>query len=162
MKNSIVVALVFIILTANTWSVAQAIDSTSQNVAFSVQAVNEIAVAGDFNITNVKTAMVNFQSIKVINAVSTYLITTNEENKKITGVLNTILPKDSSLSISLEAPTGAISVGSVDLKNVPADLVTRVSKVAEADKVITYTFSAPVSTQLTTPFSQIVTLTITN
>jgi hypothetical protein len=162
MKKSIMATLLFISVTVSTWNVAQAFGSTSQAVTFSVQAVNEIAIARDLSITGIKTVTVNSQSIKVINAISTYLITTNEENKKITGVLNTILPKDSRLNISVEAPTGAISVGGVDLKNVPTDLVVGVSKVAEAEKVITYTFSAPVSTRLDTSLSQMVTLTITN
>jgi hypothetical protein len=162
MKNLILVSILLAVITASGWSVALANDKASQIVTFCVQAVNEIAVAGDWKITDIRTAMVGSQSVKVINATSTYLVTTNEEQKKITGFLNTSLPKDSNLSISLEAPAGAISAGGVDLKNTPVDLVTAVSKVADAHRVITYTFTSPVVARLTKPLSQVVTLTITN
>jgi hypothetical protein len=161
MKSGI--RILFLLLVAvSTWSVALASDNTSQIVTFGVQAVNEIALAGDLNITNENTVTINSQSVKVIHATSTYLITTNEEHKKITGVLNTVLPKDANLFIALEAPTGAVSVGGVSLKSTPIDLVTGVSRVAESQKVIHYTFTTPVTTQSTTPLSQMITLTITN
>ncbi len=161
MKNGFMV-LTMVFFVASIWSLAVANGNTSQNVTFSVQAVNEIALAGDLNITNEKTVTVHSQTVKIIDATSTYRITTNEEHKKITGVLNTVLPKDSDLLISLEAPSGALSAGGVSLKSTPVDLVTGVSKVAESQKIIRYTYTTPADVQITAPLSQMITLTITN
>lgn len=154
--------LTMMFFVASTWSLAAANGNASQTVTFSVQAVNEIALAGDWNITREKTVTVHSQTVKIIEATSTYRITTNEEHKKITGVLNTALPKDSGLLISLEAPSGASSAGGVFLKSTPADLVTGVSKVAESQKMIRYTYTTPANVQITAPLWQMITLTITN
>ncbi len=161
MKNGFMV-LTMVFFVASTWSLATANGNTSQTVTFSIQAVNEIALAGDLNITHEKTVTVHSQTVKIIDATSTYRITTNEEHKKITGVLNTVLPKDSDLLISLEAPSGALSAGGVFLKSTPVDLVTGVSKVAESQKTIRYTYTTPVNVRMTAPLSQMITLTITN
>ncbi|MGE5583241.1 MAG: hypothetical protein ACM3X9_12005, partial [Bacillota bacterium] len=82
--------------------------------------------------------------------------------KKITGYLKSGLPEDASLLIMLEAPVNATSMGKVMLTNMPSDLVTGVTKVAESGKLITYQFIVPATKQINTNIPDVVVLTITN
>ena len=162
MRKIKVVLLLFLAVAAYSWNVAWASNSLPQKVTLTVQAINEIAIGNHITILDIKTMKINSQGVKVINAVSTYSVTTNEINKKITGVLNAALPKDTHLKISLEAPNGAKRYHRVLLTDIPTDLVTGVTRTAESEKTIFYQFSAPESFQWVTPLTQVITLTITD
>ena len=78
--------------------------------------------------------------------ISSYAITTNGEAKRIIGSIDGILPEGVKLSVFLEAPTGASSLGYVILSQESATLVSNISRVAQNNLRITYklTSSKPI------------------
>ena len=72
---------------------------------------------------------------------SSYGITTNEVNQKITASLDAPLPRGVSLSVSLGAPAGAKSKGTKALGTASADVVTGITAVSASELPITYTLS---------------------
>ena len=71
--------------------------------------------------------------------IGAYAITTNGNSKSILGSLNGILPEGMTLSVSLEAPRGASSLGNVTLSQESSVLVSNISRVAQSNLRITYT-----------------------
>jgi hypothetical protein len=126
-------------------SLAVAGNTAQQTVSFSTQPINEITLSGsNYLDLTATTATAGHQPSEVSDSSTTYSITTNERNKKITGHLNFNMPSYAILKINLEAPTGATSAGDVALSTTPANLVTGISNVSEVGKTITYKFSATV------------------
>ena len=162
MRSFTVLILLLLIAAIPSMSTAQALNGSSQTIDFAVEAINEIAITSHPTFLTINTTMINSRVMKIIDATSTYSITTNEADKKITGVLNFDLPEYTCLIISLEAPTGAKRIDNVLLSHVPIDLVTGITKVAESNKIITYQLRAPASTPWNTPLPETMTLTITN
>lgn len=158
-STSLVIMLSIIMSICN---IVQAANFACQTVSFNVQAINEIATTGIPIIREIKTIMENSRPVKIIHVTSTYSITTNETNKKITGFLKTNLPQDIKLVIDLEAPSNATSIRNVTLTNIPSDLVIGVTRVAESGKIINYKLSVPVTMQLDTLFTDVIVLTISN
>jgi hypothetical protein len=140
--------------------VAVAGSSDSQTVSYEVQAINEIVVSGDPGALAVSTATAGSQPDEVSDASTTYDITTNGTNKKITAVLNTAMPANVTLKVALVAPTGGSSEGDVTLSNVAADVVTGITQKAEGSKTITYKLSALVTAGIVASATKTVTLTI--
>lgn len=77
---------------------------------------------------------------------STYSLTTNEDDQAIFAQLLTPLPEGCHLTVQVEAPTGATSLGTVSLSEEPTPLVLKISRVAEEHLRITYTFSCAKTT----------------
>lgn len=150
-------ALLLIGLTA---SAVVGASSATQTVTYEVQAINEIAVSGNPAALVVSTATAGSEPDVVSDSTTTYAITTNGINKKITGAINTAMPANTTLEISLDAPTGATSAGYVALTAVAADLVTGISTLAESGKTIAYTFTAGVDAGVVASANKTVTLTI--
>ena len=71
---------------------------------------------------------------------NTYSIATNEINKKITAYLDRDMPKGTCLMLNMSPPSGARSMGMQDLSATPVDLVIEISKVAESELSMVYTF----------------------
>lgn len=76
-----------------------------------------------------------------------YALTTNQEQKKIIGFLENPLPEGMTMTVCVQAPRGAKSVGPVILSLQPQILVQNISKVAQENLTISYTISSkdPVS-----------------
>ncbi|MCL6590273.1 MAG: hypothetical protein K6U80_10000 [Firmicutes bacterium] len=155
----IVVSLVMILCIS---SFTLAGNTGNQIVTFQVTAINEIATSGNPGPLTVNSAVAGSQPSSAIDSTTTYAITTNESSKKITGVLDSVMPANTTLKINLAAPTGATSAGDVVLSDVAADLVTGISKVAESGKTITYTFAADIAAGIIPPTIRTVTLTVTD
>ncbi|MBM3197855.1 MAG: hypothetical protein FJZ58_01190 [Chlamydiae bacterium] len=77
----------------------------------------------------------------VFTSHGTYAITTNEQHKKIVGSLTSPLPPQVQLTIHLEAPKGAKSLGPMTLSEGEKNLVTEVGPVAQKALRITYVLS---------------------
>jgi hypothetical protein len=131
-----------------------------QTVTFEVQAINEIAVSGDPAPLVITAATAGQQPASVSDNSTTYSITTNESGKSIQAALDAAMPPGLTLTIQLAAPTGASSVGPVDLTTTAQNLVTGVSTVAESGLGITYTLSATLSAGAVPQQTRTVTLTI--
>jgi len=99
----------------------------------------------------------------VSDASTTYSITSTAgtDNKKITASINTALPSGVTLKINLAAPTGATSLGDVDISNATnsVDVVKAIDSIAESGKTITYKLGATVDAAMVSD-SKTVTLTI--
>jgi hypothetical protein len=139
-----------------------AASSAIQIINIPVATVTAFTTSGNPSALIINSAVPGVQPTNDINATTTYNISTNESNKKITGMLNSRMPANTFLKIRLAAPAGATSTGDVTLSTVPTDLVTGISKVAESGKTITYTFSSTVAASIITSGIRTVTLTITN
>jgi hypothetical protein len=140
--------------------IATAGSSDTQTVTYEVTAINEISVSGNPGALTVSAATAGSQPDEVSEATTTYSITTNESNKKITGAINTAMPSGVTLKINLVAPTGASSAGDVSLNGTAADLVTGIATLAEGAKTITYKLSATALAGVVASAQKTVTLTI--
>jgi hypothetical protein len=141
-------------------SMALAANSDTITVNYEVQAINELAIT-DAAVTLTVSAATAGSQPNAVTASTTYDITTNE-TKKITAVLDTAMPANTTLTLNAAAPTGGTSAGAVTLTNVAADVVTGISEVAEAGKSLTFGLSATVSAGVVAAASKTCTLTVTN
>lgn len=139
-------------------SVAQAQTST-QNVTFQVNAVNQIAVAGSPSLT-VNTAVAG-SAPTAATASATWAVTTNQSNAKITASLDSDMPAGLTLSVNLGAPTGASSAGAMALSSLSVDVVTGITKLAQGALSIGYSLSATTAAGVVASTSRTVTYTIT-
>lgn len=134
--------------------------STTQNVTYEVTAINEIGVSGDPAALQINSATSGGAPVAVQNALTTYSITTNQAGATITGSINTNMPANTTLSITLAAPTGGTSAGSQPLSTVAATLATCVLAVSESGNVITYDFAATAAAGVVPSATKVVTLTV--
>jgi len=138
-------------------------DTATQTLACEVQAINEISVSGEPVTLAVTAATAGSQPDSVTDDTTTYAITTNGTDKKITGAVDPAMPTGVTLKINLAAPTGAgTSSGDITLAITSADLVTGITQVAETEMKITYTLSATVDAGVVASDTRTVTLTITD
>ena len=161
MKNTILNLTVIAALGATFAASAFAASSATQSVTYEVSAINELSVSSSSVSLTVNAAVAGSAPTAASDSSTSYAITTNESNRKITGSLNTAMPSGVSLSASLAAPTGGSSAGAVALTAVAQDLVTGISTLNESAKAITYDLSATSAAGVVPSASKTVTLTIT-
>lgn len=141
-------------------SLVMGANTATQTVTLEVQAIDEISVSGNPGPLVVSTATAGSQPDQVTDTSTTYSITTNGTNKKITGAIDTAVPAGVTLQVNLAAPTGATSLNDVTLSITAADLVTGISQVAESALTVTYKLSATVTAGVIVSTSKTVTFTI--
>ena len=134
--------------------------STTQTVSFAINAINQIAFAGAPSLT-VSTAIAGAAPSSVTNATATWAVTTNQSGAKITASIPSGMPPGLTLSASLAPPLGATSAGFQPLGTVAADLVTGITKVAQASMLVTYSLDATAAAGVIPSTSRVVTYTIT-
>ena len=132
--------------------------TATQTVHFQVNAVNQLAVTGSPSLA-ITTATAGTGLTSATASGSTYAITTNESNQKITASLSQAMPDGVTLEVSLTAPSGASSAGSVQLGTSSADLVTGITATAASSLPIVYRLNAGTQVQLG-PSARTVTFTI--
>lgn len=147
-------------LICTTCGLALADNIATQTVTYEVQAINELEVSGNPGALIVSTATAGSQPGSVTDSTTSFAITTNGTDKKITGALNTAMPAGVTLTANLTAPTGATSAGAVTLSNVAADLVTGITQKAENGKTIAFNMSATVAAGVVDSASKTLTLTV--
>ena len=155
-------ALVVFVLVLAAIGTSYAANTDNQTVTLQVDAINEIAVSADPGALIVNTATAGAQPDTATDNSTDYDITTNESNRKITGVLDAAVPANTELYIFLAAPTGGTSAGDVLLTTSAADLVTGITTLAESNHTITYKFYASVTAGTVGSTTRTVTLTLTN
>jgi len=142
---------------------AYAANTDDATVTFEVQAINELTVSGDPGALIVSTATAGSEPDAESDATTTYAITNNELNHKITGQIDEAMPANVTLTINLAACTTSVTSGAVDISDGAAhDLVTSIDLVAEAGNTITYGLSATVAAGVVASDTRTVTLTLTN
>ena len=159
-KNMSIAAIVAAGILGNT-QLANAADTATQLVTFAVSAINELAVSGNPGALTVSTATAGSAPNAVTDSSTSYSITTNETDRKITGSIETNMPDGVILSATLAAPTGATSSGKKALSTVATELVTGISTLNETGKPITYELSATSAAGVVPSATRTVTLTIT-
>lgn len=155
--HRLLVAAVTTALALNAATVAA--QSATQTVQFQVTAVNQIAVSGNPAPLAITTATAGSGLTSATSTGTSYAITTNEANQKITASIDQSMPAGVTLEVQLGAPSGASSTGSVSLGTASADLVTGISTIAAAALPITYRLNAGTQVQLG-PTARTVTFTI--
>ncbi|MFA4947604.1 MAG: hypothetical protein WC674_03730 [Candidatus Krumholzibacteriia bacterium] len=158
MRNFLVLAMV--VLSAMSAVNAFAANNIPQTITYQVSAINEISVSGNPGALIVVTAVPGSQPTAVTDATTTYAITTNIASKKITGALNTAMPANTALKVTLVAPTGGTSSGQVTLTAIAQDLVTGITTLAQSGLGISYNFSATLAAGVIASAVKTVTLTV--
>lgn len=157
-KLTAVFAAAALILGAS--GMAMASETATQTVTYEVTAINELGVSGNPGALVVNAAVAGSAPTEVTDASTTYAITTNESNRKITGAINTAMPAGVTLTANLAAPTGGTSAGALALTAIAQDFVTGISTLNETGKVITYGLSATSAAGVVPSATKTVTITI--
>jgi len=144
-----------------TLGAASADVTATQTVNMEIQAINLLTVSGNPGTLTLAAPTAGNQPAPVTDATTTYNVTTNEANKKITAAIDSAMPSGTTLSVALAATTGGTAAGTTVLTADPSDLVTGISNIAESGKAITYTFGADV-TAGAQQIQKTVTFTLTN
>jgi hypothetical protein len=134
--------------------------TATQVVRFQVSAINQVAVSGDPAPLVVNAATAGLPPTAVIASGTTYAVTTNQHNQKITVSIDQPLPSGVTLEVALAAPTGAASAGPVALTTSSIDAVTGISMLSASALSVTYRLSAVPGALMLAPESRTVTLTI--
>ena len=134
--------------------------NATQVVTFQVTAINEVAVSGNPAPMVISTATAGSAPAAVSGTGTSYAITTNEPNKKITASIDQPLPAGVTLEVSLAAPDGAASLGHVALGTGGTDVVTGISAANASALPITYRLSATTTAATMAPQARVVTFTI--
>ncbi len=122
-------------------------------ISIGISPINELSVQS----INVPIQIPTYPA--TVTSQSSYAITTNENCKKIIGSLDLELPTNLRVSLSLQAPSKAQSEGPIPLSLTGKTLVSNISRVAQSDLTITYTFSA-VGPIVSGTYSKVVRLTL--
>ena len=132
----------------------------TQTVTFSVVSTSRAAISGTASPMMVRSATGSRAPTSASVGGSTYAITTNESNQKIAVSLDRPMPTGVALSVSLQAPAGAASLGRKNLRTASVDVVTGISAVSSAALPIVYSLSANADVD-SAPRNRVVTFTIT-
>jgi hypothetical protein len=134
--------------------------TATQVVHFQVNAINQLAVTGNPAPMVINSATAGSAPAAVTASGTSYGVTTNEQNQKITASLDQPMPSGVQLEVTLGAPAGAASAGAVPLTTAGADVVTGISSTTASSLPITYRLSATPSVNMSSPAARTVTLTI--
>lgn len=139
------------------WTInwAMAGNTAQQIISVRVDVINEVSVNGELN-----TLVISSQKGSAANN-ATWAVTTNETNKRLVGSIDADMPTGVTLSIELEAPEKAFSNGPVVLSTTPQDLVTGISRVAEANLEVVYTLFTEIDSNVE-QWQRVLTLTLTD
>ncbi|MGE5558830.1 MAG: hypothetical protein ACM3WV_09485 [Bacillota bacterium] len=137
-----------------------ALNTAQQTVTYEVQEINEIGVSGNPGALIINTAVPGSPPTSAVDSSTTYSISTNAANKRITASIDTAMPANTTLNLSVVAPTGGTATA-INLTTVDQNLVTGISTLAETGLTITYTFSATAAAGVIPSAQKIVTLTLT-
>ena len=157
-KIFFVAAVLSLVLGGAAWGA----DVASHVVTFDFQEINEIEITGSLSLT-INSAIAGEQPENAIDSSSSYAITTNGTNKRITASIDTALPAYVTLWINVAAPSGSgVSKGYVTLATSAADVVTGISHVAESNPLITYKLGATAQAGVISNIARTITLTLSD
>jgi hypothetical protein len=121
----------------------QAATTATATITYSVQAIDTIAVSGNPAALSISSAVAGSNPNSSTDTTTTYAITTNSSvARAIQGSLSGAMPTGLTLKVSMQAPTGGTSAGSVTMTTSNANLVTGITQVAQGSLQITYTLQA--------------------
>lgn len=150
--------LATVALVVGSASVAAA-QTATQAVTFQVDAINQISFAGSPSLTiNTATAGSNPTNA---TAAASWAVTTNQTGAKITASIGSAMPAGLTLSVNLTAPAGGSSAGATSLSTTDVDVVTSITKLAQAAIAVNYSLAATPAAGVVSSTSRTVTYTIT-
>jgi hypothetical protein len=121
----------------------------------------QFTVTGSPSTLRVQTAVAGLAPAPVSDNSTSYTYKSpGPKNKKITAQLNAPMPSGVTLQVTLQAPSGAVSIPNVTLDATARDVVTGVPRRQDTPLSITYTLSATLDAGVVPPQSRTVTLTI--
>jgi hypothetical protein len=122
---------------------------------------DNISVSGNPGALIVNSTTAGSDLIAATDATTTYSIETTTGNKKITGAINSAMPANTSLKVTLTAPSGAFGMFDVILTVTAKNLVIGIDNgTKESGLGISYEFSATVEAGIVSMSSKTVTFTI--
>jgi hypothetical protein len=133
--------------------------SANQVVTFRVNPISEIAVSGAPMPIVVDAPRAGVETSAMVGGTS-YAITTNEGNQKISAALDRPMPDGVTLAVSLGAPDGGASRGLVPLGTRASDVVTAIPAGAGHGLPIVFALSATKVARRGASGTRIVTYTI--
>jgi len=134
-------------------------NKATHSVSVNVAEIAVISVSGDVSM-RIATATAG-QAPDPVSAKSTYNVTTNGKDKKISAELDKDMPEGLTLSATMDAPEGATSAGKRALSKKAVDLVSKIEQVRGTGLGLTYEAVATVEADPDN-VTRTVTYTITN
>lgn len=120
-----------------------------------------ISLSGSPSAFTINSAVAGQQPTAVTNSSTTYSVTTTTVIRVITGKINTAMPANTTLKVTLAAPTGATSLGAVTMTTTAQNLITGIPlATVSSGKTVTYNFSATVSAAQVANATRTLTLTV--
>jgi hypothetical protein len=101
-----------------------------------------LTLSGDPGALSITSAVAGSSPSSVINDASTYSLSTSYAFTRIAARLDTSLPVGATLEVTLDAPAGGQSMGTVTLSTVDQNLVTSIPLGTHSGLRITYRLSA--------------------
>ncbi|CAN5563621.1 hypothetical protein BH09GEM1_BH09GEM1_44520 [soil metagenome] len=117
---------------------ALAAQTATQVVTFSVVSSSRVAIGNLAAPLRTVTTLSDRTRTSAVVAGSTYAVSTNERNQKITASLDVGVPHAIALAVALGAPRGAASKGLTLLGTTATDVVTGISGADGSDLPMTY------------------------
>lgn len=133
----------------------------TQTVTFRVEAIDQIAVQGAPALT-ITNAVAGQVPASATASGSSWSVTTNQTNSRITASIGSEMPPGLTLSVDLGVPDGATSAGLKALGTTPVEVASHLSKVAAAGLPLSYQLDAVPTAGVVTTGSRVVVFTITS
>jgi hypothetical protein len=161
MRRILAAAIIFTLVVAP-MLFADELDTITVN--YEVQAINELEIDATSVTLIIDTATAGSQPDDAVDSTTaTYAITTNGTNKRITAALDSAMPTDTSLYLTLAAPTASgSSAGEQLLSTSTVTVVSAITEVAESGLAMTFRFTALVTAGIIPSASKTLTLTLTD
>jgi hypothetical protein len=140
---------------------AQAQNTATQTVNFSVSAINKVSVSAAATTLDITTAVAGSAPTSVNSTLLTWAVTTNQTTAKITASIPTAMQAGLTLSVNMAAPSGATGGTYKVLTTTAVDVVTGITKLAQAGLAMTYQLDATVLAGVVAADSRVVTYTVT-
>ncbi len=134
--------------------------TATATITYSVESIDTIAISGNPGPLVVNTATAGSDPSTAIDNSTTFAVTTNNDSRNITCAVSSSMPTGVSLGINMDAPTGATSMGYIDMTTTPVIVVSGISNVAQASLGISYILEATVNAAQVSSATNIVTFTI--
>ena len=159
MKTSHMFLSAVLVVAAAASANAQATSNATQTVDITISAVNRISIGAGTPTLTINTAVAGSAPTDA-TASSTWSVTTNQPNTKVTAKINSAMPDNTTLLVTLAAPTNATSVADVSLTATDKEVVTGISQLNASGLSLNYTLQATSAANVQT-FSKTVTYTVT-
>ena len=137
-------------------------NSATQTATYEVSAINEITVTGSPSLNIVDAETLGSGLTAVSDTSTSWAITNNagDDAKKLTVALDSDMPTDTTLSITMVGPSGSTAATSQLLSTIAVDAVTAIDSVSETGLAITYDMTALVTADVVASATKTVTFTL--